>query len=190
MRDSAARGVAFVLAVALTGVASEPLSFSPLGSAAAATLTLGGVFWLSGILLPFADDQPLRANWRLLLLEALVVLVGLLVVAAALPAAQGFVCEPLVPHTLAIAIFGAFSLSWLSKASMIRSPNSERSFSILLAFFWIAPFYGFFNGPWAIAQAIAMRCAERSIPAELVAGAAMTAAAITGRATAKWMFAA
>lgn len=187
VRCTALRAAAFVLSVAVAGLALEKLDFSPLGSAVLATLTLAGICRITGVQLPFADDRPLRETWRPLMIEIAFV-IGLWLVASSQPGVRSFVCDLRVPHGLAIAIVGAFALAWLSQAAMIRSPSPEMSFFILLAFFWIAPFYGFFYRPWALAQGVFLRCSQGSIWMEILRGAGMIAGAIVGRTGARWMF--
>jgi hypothetical protein len=47
---------------------------------------------------------------------------GALVVFAVFPGIVDFVCEPLVPWRISIALFGAFAMSWLATGVALRSP--------------------------------------------------------------------
>ena len=58
---------------------------------------------------------------------------------------------------------------------------------IHLAFFWIAPFYGFFHAPWFLAQTVMLPCDGRPFTQALVAGVGMLVAAYGGQRTAAWM---
>ena len=114
--------------------------------------------------------------------------IGLWAVVSALPASHDFLCEPLVPWRISIALFGAFAMSWLARAVALRAPAERMSLLIFLAFFWIAPFYGFFHAPWFLAQTIASPCADRPVIQSLVAAAVMVIAAEAARRLAGRMF--
>ena len=112
--------------------------------------------------------------------------VGLWVVASVFPASRDFLCEPLVPWRVSIAIFGAFGTNWLAAAVKQRAEFPLEPM-IYLGFFWIAPFYGFFHAPWFLAQAVTLPCEGRPFAQALVAGVAMAVAAVGGHWTARWM---
>ncbi len=114
--------------------------------------------------------------------------IGLWVVVSALPASRDFLCEPLVPWRISVALFGTFAMNWLARAAALPAPKERAAPFILLAFFWIAPFYGFFHAPWFLAQTIASPCADRPLIQSLVVAAGMVIAAEAGQRLADWLF--
>jgi hypothetical protein len=114
--------------------------------------------------------------------------VGLWAVMSALPASRDFLCEPLVPWRISIALFGAFAMNWLTRAVALRAAKERVSLFIFLAFFWIAPFYGFFHAPWFLAQTMASACADRPLAQSLITAAGMVIAAEVGLRLADWLF--
>ena len=53
-----------------------------------------------------------------------------------------------------------------------------------LAFFWIAPFYGFFHTPWFLAQTVVLPCDGRPLAQAIIVVIGMVIAASAGRQTA------
>jgi hypothetical protein len=115
--------------------------------------------------------------------------VGLWGIVNILPATGVFVCEPLVPWHISIAIVGAFGMSLLTTAAKPRMPPDHAGLMIHLAFFWIAPFYGFFHAPWFLAQVIAIPCDGRPLAQAIIVTLGMVIAASAGRRTATWLYA-
>lgn len=79
-------------------------------------------------------------------------------------------------------------MNWLARSAALRVPTERVSLFIFLAFFWIAPFYGFFHAPWFLAQTIASPCADRPLIQSLVVAAGMVIAAEAGQRLADWLF--
>ncbi len=148
----------------------------------------------AGMAFAFGAQDPFDADYASLgpisahVVSSLAAIAGLLVIVNIVPAVGSFVCEPMVPWQLSIAIFGAFGMSWLSAAAGIQSPNYRPGLMIYLAFFWIAPFYGFFYGPWFLAQAVVLPCDGRPLAQAIIIVLGMVVAATAGRGTAIWMF--
>ena len=115
-------------------------------------------------------------------------MIGLWGVANILPAIDSFVCEPLIPWKFSIAIFGAFAMSWLSGAARIQIPHVRAGLMIHVAFFWIAPFYGFFHAPWFFAQTIVVPCDGRPLTQAIIVVLGMAVATFAGQRSATWMF--
>ena len=107
---------------------------------------------------------------------------------AAFPEISDFLCEPLVPWRILIALFGAFAMSCLATGVALRSPSRLTGLMIYLAFFWIAPFYGFFHAPWFLAQTIVVPCADRPFAQAMIAALGMALAAHIGHRTGDRMF--
>ena len=137
---------------------------------------------------PFDADYSSLSQAGAHVVSSLAAMVGLWGIVNIVPAVSIFVCEPLVPWQFSIAIFGAFGMSWLAAATRLRIPHDRAGLMIHLAFFWIAPFYGFFHAPWFLAQTVALSCDGRPFAQALVAGVAMAVAAYGGYRTAAWMF--
>jgi hypothetical protein len=112
---------------------------------------------------------------------------GDLAVFAVFPGIADFLCEPLVPWRISIALFGAFAMSWLATGVALRSFKLA-GLMIHFVFFWIAPFYGFFHAPWFLARTIAVPCAERPFLQAMIAAAGMVLAAHAGHRTGDRMF--
>jgi len=184
-----ARGaMVFCVSTAAAGAFAYLGERESLGLAIISTLAVAGASKLFSQPLPFEDDRsPVRDGMQYLA-EGTFAGFGLSLIVEVFPSTRNFLCEPLVPWNISIAIFGAFSLAWLSTASAIQSPGKPMSLMILLAFFWIAPFYGFFHGPWFLAQTIVAPCADRSWTAGVVVAASMVVASVGGRWTAQHLF--
>lgn len=136
---------------------------------------------------PFDSEYSTLSQLGTHLVSFFAAMIGLWGIASVLPAIGHFVCEPLVPWKFSIAIFGAFAMSWLSSAMKIRAPSVRRGLAIHVAFFWIAPFYGFFHAPWFLAQTIIFPCNDRPLPQAIIVVLAMAIATVAARRTAIWM---
>jgi hypothetical protein len=192
MRTRVIRGVAsattFVIAAAIVGALKRLDGMTPLGLALASTLVVAGsVRWLR-VPPMFAAQFTRPGDWLQHGADFAVAAIGMWAVALVFPSSRGFVCERLVPWRLSIALFGAFAMGWLARAAALRAPGEEVSFLIFVAFFWIAPFYGFFHAPWMLAQAIMSPCAGRPLLQVIAAAAGMAFATDASRRLASWMF--
>lgn len=179
---------AYIGALGAVGVVGALGEVSPLGLAVAATLTAAGVAYLLQAPTPFETDLTRPADWLRGGVTTLGSCLGALAVFAVFPEIADFLCEPLVPWRISIALFGAFAMSWLATGVALRSPAKLAGLMIYLAFFWIAPFYGFFHAPWFLAQTIAVPCAERPFVQAMIAAAGMALAAHAGHRTGDRMF--
>lgn len=79
-----------------------------------ATLLLVGSGLSLGLRLPWQHTLFQRASWVAPVVEVAVSAAGLSLAAAFLPQIQAFVCSPLVPWKISIALLGAFATSWLT----------------------------------------------------------------------------
>jgi hypothetical protein len=112
---------------------------------------------------------------------------GLWLVAAATPTVQTFVCEPVVPWHVAIAIVGAFGMALFRGGARFYLPPDLAEIMIQLSFFWIAPFYGFFHAPWFVAQAIIIPCAGRPLAQVALVVVGMIIAGCAGWRLSSWL---
>ncbi|MBD3773149.1 MAG: hypothetical protein IE921_06170 [Rhodobacteraceae bacterium] len=186
--EGAASAIAFVAAVAAVGVIGRFGQLNTLGLALAATLIVAGAVGILRVPAPFEARFSRSVDWGRQGADFAVAAIGLWAVVSVLPASRDFLCEPLVPWRISIALFGAFGMNWLARAVALRAPAERASLLIFLAFFWIAPFYGFFHAPWFLAQTIASPCADRPLDQSLIVAAGMVIAAEGGRRLADWLF--
>ena len=112
---------------------------------------------------------------------------GLWLVAAASLSMQTFLCEPVVPWHVAIAIVGAFGVALFRGGARFYLPPDVAETMIQLSFFWIAPFYGFFHAPWFLAQAIIFPCAGRPSAEVALVVVGMIVAGIAGWRLSFWL---
>ena len=180
-------GATFVVALGVTGLLAQFTHAPPIFLALVSSLTVAVVARALGV------QEPFDAGYRSLsqagahvvcFLAALLALWGL---ANKVPATSSFLCEPLVPWHVSIAIFGGFGMNWLAEATKLRRIYDRSELMIHLAFFWIAPFYGFFHAPWFLAQAVALPCEGRPFIQTIIVGLAMAVAAFGGQWAARWM---
>jgi hypothetical protein len=94
---------------------------------------------------------------------------------------------PLLGIAKLLPILGAFGMNWLAAAAKLRRTDIRLGLMIHLAFFWIAPFYGFFHAPWFLAQTVALPCDGLPIVQAIVVVLSLAIAASAGRRTAVWM---
>lgn len=92
-------------------------------------------------------------------------------------------CMPEIPWRASIAGFGGFSLGLLEVVINRRGLASLLGPAAYLGFFWIAPWYGFFQPAAFLAQALGHQCEQRSLPALATALAAM----VSGRSIGAWL---
>ena len=187
--DGVASAMAFVAAVGVIGALEHLGWTNVLGLALASTMIVAGAVGVLRAPAPFTAHFTRLGDWMQFGADFAAAVVGLWVVASVFPAGRDFLCEPLVPWRVSIAIFGAFAMGCLAQAVVLRAPGERMSLFIFLGFFWIAPFYGFFHAPWMLAQSIASSCADRPPLQSLVAAAGMVVAAEASRRVANWLFA-
>jgi hypothetical protein len=180
-------GATFVAALGAAGLLAQSTHAPPILLALVASLVAAGMAFVLAAQDPFDADYSSFGQISTHLISFLASVVGLWGIVKIVPAISSFVCEPLVPWQFSIAIFGAFGMSWLSAATRLRIPQDRAGLMIHLAFFWIAPFYGFFHAPWFLAQTVVAPCDGRPLVQALVVGIAMAVAAHGGHRTASWM---
>lgn len=186
--EGAASAAAFIASVASVGLLSRLGQPNTLALALVSTLIVAGAVGMLRVPAPFEARFSRSVDWWRHGVDFAVAAIGLWAVVSALPAGRDFLCEPLVPWRISIALFGSFAMNWLARAALLSAPTERVSLLIFLAFFWIAPFYGFFHAPWFLAQTIASPCANRLPVQSLIAAAGMLIAAEVGRRLADWSF--
>ena len=181
-------GATFVGALGAAGLLAQFTYAPPIFLALVASLVAAGMAFALVAQDPFDAAYTNLSQAGVHVVSFLVTLLGLWGIAKIVPATSRFVCQPLVPWNFSIALFGAFGMSSLSAATRFRGPHVRAGLMIHLAFFWIAPFYGFFHAPWFLAQTLALPCDGRPLTQAIIVGTAMAVAALGGHCTASWMF--
>ena len=184
--DGVASAMAFVAAVGVIAALEHLGWTNVLGLALVSTMIVAGAVGLLRAPAPFTAQFTQLGDWMQHGADFAAAVVGLWVVDSVFPASRDFLCEPLVPWHVSIAIFGAFGANWLAAAA---KPTAEFPLGLMiyLAFFWIAPFYGLFHAPWFLAQAVTLQCEGRPFAQVAIVGIAMAVATVGGHWTARWM---
>lgn len=188
LKEGAASAIAFLAAVSAVGILDQFGWSNAICLALISTLIAAGALEVLRIPVPLEAHLARLEDWRRHGVDFAVAAIGVWGVGKVFPMGTHFLCEPLVPWRLSIALFGAFSMTWLGQAVAIRAATQHVWLLILLAFFWIAPFYGFFYAPWFLALTIASPCADRPLIQSLIAAVGMLIAAEMGRRLADWLF--
>ena len=114
--------------------------------------------------------------------------VGLVSAAGLSGAAAGFFCqEQQVPFNALIPSCLAFAAGFLGRALEIRRDQAEISVFAGIAFFWIAPFYGFFMPPVFLAVSLGARCVQYTAGNIAIASVLLLLGAWAGRRVADWL---
>ena len=148
MRTRLINGVAsalmFTAAVATVGALERVGQTNTLGLALASTVIVAGAVGLLRVPVPFTAQFTRLGDWMQHGADLAAAVVGPWVVASVFPASRDFLCEPLVPWRVSIAIFGAFGANWLAAAAkpltqMLHSSgrwrkSGKRRYRIILAY--------------------------------------------------------
>lgn len=189
-RGAAALIVAGLLAhaavVGLTAWTGPP----PLLTALAATLVFTAV--VLGLAPRFGEvtagwSEPLSVQFVTAGLAFAAILAGVWVIGRFAGAGAEFYCTPLVPWRIEIALFGSFTVGLLTAV-----PRSHRLAwavypLIMIAFLWIAPFYGFFSAPIFLGVGLNTPCPGRPMATVLLVGLVMLVGERIGAAVAAWL---
>ncbi len=129
----------------------------------------------------------LRAHLYVAALTAVGILLGVHLIAAVLGEARSFYCNPAAPFQIEIAIFGSFAVGLCTRIAAARGQAQLVYPLTLVAFFWIAPFYGFFQGPVFLATGLVAGCGDRGAIPILLAAPAMILTERLGNKLGAWM---
>lgn len=114
--------------------------------------------------------------------------IGLAIAAAVSGAAATFFCQGhSVPFNAVTPSCLAFAAGFLGRAVELRRDQAEISVLAGVAFFWIAPFYGFFMPPVFLAVGLGARCAEYTAGNIAIATVLLLLGAWLGRGLADWL---
>lgn len=98
-----------------------------------------------------------------------------------------FYCEPLVPWRIEIALFGSFAVGCLTVLARARRQAWAAYPLTMVAFLWIAPFYGFFSAPLFLGVSLNSMCPDRPLATVILTALGMIAGQQAGRGLAGWM---
>lgn len=106
--DGVASAMAFVAAVGVIGALEHLGWTNVLGLALVSTMIVAGVVGVLRVPAPLTTRFTRLGDWLQHGIDFAAAAIGLWVVASLFPASRDFLCEPLVPWRVSIAIFGAF----------------------------------------------------------------------------------
>ena len=118
-------GATFVAALSAAGLLAQFTNAPPIFVAPVASLAVSGTARALGAEEPFDAGYTSLSQVAVHLISCLAAMAGLWGIVNLVPAVGIFVCEPLVPWHVSIAIFGAFGMSWLAAAAKIRMPHDR-----------------------------------------------------------------
>lgn len=174
---------AFSLSQAGVAVAEAFGIGSPLTLALTATL-LFAIPLLAGAIVPTSVHAerapPFAAEVAFLVIGTVGSLLGLAVVVPLIGTSQDFYCTPEIPWRVDVAAFGGFALGLLDTMFRRHGQVSALSPLVYLGFFWIAPWYGFFQVPAFLAQVIFYPCEGRSLMTIVLSVIMMAASQLCG----------
>lgn len=98
-----------------------------------------------------------------------------------------FYCEPFVPWRIEIALFGSLAVGILTTMPAARRLEWAVYPLTMIAFLWIAPFYGFFSAPLFLGISLNNMCPDRSVAAVVLAALGMFVGGQIGHAVARWI---
>ena len=177
--------LAHAVVVGLTAWTSPP----PLLTALAATLVFAAV--VLGLAPRFEVtagwSEPLSVQFVTAALAFAAILAGVWVIGRVAGTGAEFYCTPLVPWRIETALFGSFAVGLLT--AVPRSHRLARAVYPLtmVAFLWIAPFYGFFSAPIFLGVSINAPCPDRPMWTVLLVGLGMLVGERLGAAVAGWL---
>jgi hypothetical protein len=188
VRAGTLSAIAFGGAIGCAAILTLFDGIPPIVPAFAAGCVLAAIEWQLDIPSPHANVDLTGETLMSWLVAFVLAFAMLAVVALVVPVGAQFVCEPLVPWRISIAIFGAFFSAWIVAAMSVRPSDRRYQPLVRLMLFWIAPFYGFFHAPWFLAQTLVVPCTNRPLAQALIATAVMALTTAAGARVGAWMF--
>jgi hypothetical protein len=188
LRPAVLSALSFGLALGVACLIATVAAVPPIVPALAASVVLAGCEFFQGRSCSQLELEPTQENvwlWGLTFLMAWVITAGLALI---LPSGTQFICEPLVPWRISIALFGAFFSAWMIAAMRSREDGAKLEPLLRVVLLWIAPFYGFFYAPWFLALSLAVPCADRPQAQVAIAALAVAVSAHGGYRVGIWMY--
>lgn len=189
-REAGALVAAALAAQAVTVALTKLAAAVALVTAMLATIAFAGM-WLGLSRRAGADAPSLQSSLRSHLYTAALTMAGVFlggcVIAAAFGEARSFYCDPAVPWRIEIAIFGSFAVGFWTRMAGARGRARLVYPFTLIAFLWIAPFYGFFSGPVFLAIGVLVSCVNRGFFPVLLAAFGMIVGERLGHGLGVWL---
>ena len=193
--DQAWRGAAPLILAALAAHIvvvglTDWINPAPLLTALAATLVFAAVVVLNNALRsrdgPGTWSEPQSVQLVAVGLALAGIFAGVWVIGRFTGNGAEFYCTPLVPWRIEIALFGSFAVGLLTAV-----PRSHKlAWAVypltMIAFLWIAPFYGFFSAPIFLGVGLNTPCPDRPMSTVLLVGLGMLVGGRLGAAVAGW----
>ena len=133
-----------------------------------------------------ATSQTIAAEGAYLLVGSLAGLFGVIALERLTGTSASLSCAVEIPVRLGVAVFGAFAVAMLEFMVHQRNQLSLVGPLIYLGFFWIAPWYGFFQPPAFLAEAF-VGCHHQTIAVMSLTFVAMIAARAFGSKLGSWL---
>lgn len=129
-------------------------------------------------------DIRRREAWLQLALDLVFGLIVFSLLQEVVPELASENCDVDLRFSVWAYIFGATMFGLLG--SLLRNRGVDHIQTLtLIGFFWIAPFVGFFYGPWYAAQTLASNCNEASLP--MLAAVSMPIVGFLGWQLGTWL---
>jgi hypothetical protein len=168
---------------------TEVVSPAPLLTAFIATFVFAGVVdlitWRGAAVTSIPRPATLRLQPQGLAL--IVIGASVCVIGHVFGTGAEFYCEPIVPWRIEIALSLSFVLGILTTMPPIGRLERAAYPLTMIAFLWIAPFYGFFSAPLFLGISLNTMCPDRSLPTIILAALGMYVGGKVGEAVAKWL---
>ena len=177
---------AHIAVLVLTRLAARP----PLLTALIATVVFAGVSLSYAIrrrtiVLDLSSSAALEVQAKLL--SVVIIGAGAWLLGGFLGTGAEFYCSPLVPWRIEIALFGSFTVGLLTVMARPRRRGWTVYPVVMIAFLWIAPFYGFFSAPMFLGIGLSAMCPDRPMVTVVISALGMIAGEQIGRAVAGWL---
>jgi hypothetical protein len=174
--------------VGLTGWTNPaPLLTTLAATLAFATVALGYALRSRDATASTSRLEPLLVQFVGAGLTFAAILAGVWVIGSFAGTGTEFYCVPLVPWRIEIALFGSFAIGLLTAVPRSRRLAWAVYPLTMIAFLWIAPFYGFFSAPIFLGVSLNTLCPDRPISTVLLVGLGMLVGERVGSAVNVWI---
>ena len=144
-------------------VLSKPDSQVPLLTALLATLVFAAVsfaYTFRKRATITSSTHPVMLRLQAGAFALVAIAVGAWLISRQLGTGANFYCTPLVPWRIEIALFGSFVVGCLTFLADGRRRGWAVYLLTMVAFLWIAPFYGFFSAPLFLGVSLNNMCPD------------------------------
>lgn len=185
---SCQRALLFASAWVGKGLGHAIISDSLLVAGICACIALGAMSEITGSRVPsltLADIWQWE-SWSQLVVDLVFGLIVFYLLQEFIPYIASYDCDNEVRFSFWAYVIGAaiFGLS----ASLLSNRGIDHIQTLtLIGFFWIAPYVGFFYGPWYAAQILASNCNEAAVSVSLLVAASMPIVGFLGWQLGTWL---